>query len=198
MEPLFKIITGYMSGIVTIIAAIVYLRAIIQGKVHSNRVTWGIWTLVTFLICIYYYQTVGLVSSIWVSVAYFFGTALTFIALLKYAKSGEWTWVEKIALVGVFITVILRIIFNSPIVALSLTMLIDAIGAIPLIMTVYIDSSADYGPAWLIGFISNFANLFAVEKWDFSNAGYPVYMVILTLTVTVLIYFPRFLRKEIY
>ena len=196
MDLLFKTIVGYTAGTITIIAALIYLRAIIKGKVHSNKLTWGVWSLVTLMICVYYYQTVGLVSSIWVSIAYFFGTLLTFILLLKYGDKGQWTWVEKMALMGVAIVFFLRIVFNSPIIALALTMLIDAIGAIPLIVTIYKDSKSDYRLAWLLGLTSNIVNLFAVEKWDFSNAGYPIYMVALTLTVTVLLYFPNFLRTE--
>ena len=196
MDLLFKTIVGYTAGTITIIAVLLYLRAIIKGKVHSNKFTWAVWSLVTLMICVYYYQTVGLVSSIWVSIAYFFGTLLTFILLLKYGGKGQWTWVEKMALIGVVVTLFFRIIFNSPIIALALTMLIDAIGAIPLIVTVYKDSTSDYRLAWLLGLTSNVVNLFAVEKWDFGNAGYPIYMVVLTLSVTVLLYFPNFLRNK--
>ena len=196
MDLLFKTIVGYTAGAITIIAVLVYLSAIIKGKVHSNKLTWAVWSLVTLMICVYYYQTVGLVSSIWVSIAYFFGTLLTFILLLKYGGKGQWSWVEKMALTGVFITLFFRIIFNSPLIALALTMLIDAIGAIPLIVTVYKDFKNDYRLAWLLGLTSNIVNLFAVEKWDFGNAGYPIYMVALTLTVTVLLYFPNFLRTK--
>lgn len=187
---------GYIGGVFTIIACISYIKAIIVGKVQSNRVTWGIWVLVTGLISLYYYQTNGLVSSIWVSIAYFIGTTITFVLLLMYSHKGYWTLVEKIALVGVVIVFIFRIILNSsPIFALSLTMVIDIIGAIPLVVAVYKDSTIDYKFAWFLGLISNIINIFAVEKWDYNNAGYPIYMVILTFTVTILLYFPNFLRK---
>lgn len=187
--------TGYFSGTVVALAAILYARAIISGKVQSNKVTWFVWIFVTGMICLSYYKENGLVTSIWVSIAYFLGTLLTFILLAFFARKGEWSLIEKLCLAGVFMIIILWTITGSALLALNLTMAVDIVGAIPLLITVYKDSRADYAPAWLLGLIGNLINLFAVERWNWSNASYPVYMVILMLSMTLLVYFPKFLRK---
>ena len=189
-------IIGYLSGVVLFIGLVFYLVAIYKGKASSNRVTWGVWILVNALFCASYYASVGLVASIWVPLVYLVGTLLIFIFLLRYGKPGYWEWSDKAALIGVFIILIFWFIFRSPLATLTFTLLIDIIGAIPLIHTVWKDPKTDYGPAWYLGFIANALNLFAVEKWDYANAIYPVYLTILTLTVSLLIAFPKVFHKK--
>ncbi|KKR28198.1 MAG: hypothetical protein UT61_C0055G0003 [Candidatus Woesebacteria bacterium GW2011_GWA1_39_8] len=193
---IFGIIAGYVGAVILIISLFVYLFAIKKGKVTSNRVTWGVWILVNALFCASYYESVGLVSSIWVPLVYLISTIIIFLFLLAYGASGEWTWVEKVCLVGVGVILMLWIIFRAPLTTLTLTMMIDILGAIPLIVAVWKNPEIDYGPAWYFGFGANAINLLAIEHWDYANASYPLYLTILTLTVSVLIRFPRFLRTQ--
>jgi len=191
---LIQIIAGYVGTAILLIGMFVYLMAIIKGKVISNRVTWGVWVIVNALFCTSYYESVGFVSSIWTPLAYLIGTVFIFLFLLKYGKSGQWTWVEKWCLLGTGVILILWMILKSPLITLTLTMFIDIIGAIPLIITVWKDPAADYGPAWYFGFGANLVNLLAIEHWDYANLSYPLYLTVLTFTVAILIRFPHFLR----
>ena len=187
-----KSLAGYFGGTVLFVGFIVYFKAIAQGRVTSNRVTWGVWMLVQILFVISYYQSVGLVTSIWVPIVYLFGTVLIFISLLKYSGKGSWSWIEKIALISVIIISAIWFITESSLVALTLTLIIDTIGAIPLVMTVWRDPNADYAPAWYLGFISNALNLFAIEKWDYANAVYPIYLTVVTFTVASILKFRQY------
>src|SRR3990167_8290819 len=164
---IFGIIAGYVGAVILIISLFVYLFAIKKGKVTSNRVTWGVWILVNALFCASYYESVGLVSSIWVPLVYLISTIIIFLFLLAYGASGEWTWVEKVCLVGVGVILMLWIIFRAPLTTLTLTMMIDILGAIPLIVAVWKNPEIDYGPAWYFGFGANAINLLAIEHWDY-------------------------------
>jgi hypothetical protein len=189
-----EMLAGYLGGAILTTGLVVYLLAIAKGKASSNRVTWGIWILINALFCFSYYEANGLVASIWVPLVYLLGTVAVFLFLLKFGQPGYWTWVEKTALIGVAVIMVLWFMYQSPIATLTFTLLIDILGAIPLIATVWKDPSADYAPAWYFGFAANTFNLFAIEQWDYANASYPLYLVILTLTVSVLVGFPKFLR----
>lgn len=192
MSEIHQVAAGYAGSTVCLVAMAVYIAAIIKGKVHSNRVTWGVWIPVTAMLVVTYWQTNGLVASMWVPVVYFVGTVLTYIALRIFAEKGEWTWVERFGLVGAGIAIALWVAFHSGILGLTLTLIVDTIGSIVIVKTVYKDAKAEYLPAWIIGFAGNSVNLFAVERWDYANAAYPIYMVALTGTVTVLAGFPKF------
>ena len=190
-------ISGYAAGVILTIGLVIYLVAIVMGKVSSNRVTWGIWILVNILLFFSYYELNGIVTSIWVPLVYLFGVVAIFLFLLKFGEPGYWSWVEKVALVGVSLIFILWFIYQSPLATLTFTLLIDILGAIPLIVTVWKNPRADYAPAWYLGFVANVLNLFAIEQWDYANASYPIYLALLTLIVATLIRFPLFLRPHV-
>lgn len=187
---------GYISGFLCIAAFIMYLKQVQKGRVSSNKVAWGIWTIVSGLLCISYYETVGFVNNIWVSLAYFVGVLLIFLALCIRSKENSWGMVEKISLVGVFITLIIWLVYKSPLIALTSIMIIDLLGAVPMIMNAYKNPASEHAPSWYMGFSANFVNLLAVEKWDYANATYPIYLTLVTLCVALLTHFPRFLRSR--
>ena len=197
---LIKPISGYVASILLVIALIMYLRAVLHGKVYSNKVTWGVWVIVNFMLSFYYYQTVGLVNTIWVSLVACIGSVAIFVSLVIYGKKGQWTWLEKVILVAVGIILVLKIILDSSIIALTLTILTDAIGSVPLIVTVYKDPKSEYGPSWYMGLIAHSLNLVAVNRWDYANTAYPIYFVLLMITVSFLIRFPlsNSSRKKMY
>ena len=186
-----KLLMGYLGGSILFVGFIVYLRAIVRGAVTSNRVTWGVWVLVQALFAASYYESVGFVSSIWIPLVYLLGTFLVFIFLLKYGNRGYWSWVEKGSIIGVFLILLLWYIYQSSLTALTLTLFIDILGAIPLVVTVWKNPTADYAPAWYFGFASNTLNLFAIEKWDYANAVYPTYLALMTLVISILLALPR-------
>ena len=187
-----RLLAGYVGGVTCIVALVIYLQAILRGKASSNRTTWGVWIFVTAFLGIYYYQTVGFANTIWVSFSYFVGTLMVFIFLLLFTEKGQWTWVEKTAVVCLVITLVLYAMFHlQPIMALYLTMFVDLVGTIPLVQAVYNDPRTEHGPAWYLGLFANVINLLAVEKWDYPNAGYPIWLLLMTLTVSVLIRFPK-------
>lgn len=187
---------GYTASIILVVGLIIYLRAILKGKVTSNRVTWGVWTLVNLLFVSSYYTSVGLVSSMWVGLAYVFGTAMIFIFLMRYGKEGYWTWVETTSITAVIAISVVWFVTRSPFAVLILTLCIDVLGAIPLFVALWKNPRADYGPAWYLGFLANFLNLLAIEKWDYVNAIYPLYLTVLTLIVSTLIFRGRFLGSN--
>lgn len=181
-----KELAGYTSGIITIVALIVYLWAILNHRVESNKAAWGIWTIVTGMILLAYYDSVGFVDNIWVSIAYFFGVLLVFLMLNIYSKKETWTWVEKFSLVGVAIISIIWCVYKSSELALFLTLGIDLLGALPIILSTYRNPKGEFALAWYLGFIANTINLMAVEKWDLINALYPIYLASMTLIVAIL------------
>jgi hypothetical protein len=178
---------GVISSGITLIAGIVYMTAAFKGKVESNKVTWAVWTPVTIMLAFGYWQANGWTSSIWVPIMYVFVTFFTFLALQIGGKGGQWTWVEKSALWGAAIVIILWAIFHSGVLGMTLTLLVDLIGAIVIIISAYKHPEGEYPLGWYLGWLGNAINLFAIEKWDYSNAVYPLYLFFLTLIVSVLV-----------
>ncbi len=191
MNHSVQIIIGYVGGIVNIIAGIVYVYYIYKGKITSSIVGWGIWSLLTGIVAINYFLENGLVASVWVNFAYFISAVAAFIMLLIKVPNFSWSWIEKTTLVGVALTLVFWILFNNPIINLTCALIIDILGASLIAYVVYKDPSAEIGLPWYLGFLSNLINLFAVEYWNYSNAAYPIYLLIMTFIISTLVMFPR-------
>jgi hypothetical protein len=182
---------GTIGTALVLIAGVVYLLAAVRGKVYSNKVTWGVWTPVTAMVAYSYYQVNGWVPSLWVLVAYAVVTALTFIALHFAGKGGEWTWVEKTVLPAAGVVIILWAIFHSGSLGMYLTLLLDVIGAIPLVVSAYKHPEGEYPLGWYLGFAGNAVNMLAVGAWSFDSAVYPAYLFVLTLVISILVTLPK-------
>jgi len=81
-----------------------------------------------------YYQTVGPVSTLLELVACFVGTVVIFACLCLKGMKGEWTWVEKICVTAVIVTLGSWTLFQ-PVTLMTLTLTIDIFGAVPLIVS---------------------------------------------------------------
>lgn len=189
--------TGYIGGILVLLSCLLYMWSIVKGKTVSNKVTWGVWTLVTALTLFTYYGTNGLASSIWTLVAYLIGTLCIFVLLLLYAQGGQWTWLERFVIVGVVATVVAWVLFRSSELAMTLVLIVDILGSLLVVKYAFKSPSGEYGPAWYLAFIGNLVNLIAIAKWDYNNAVYPLYLTVLTVTVSILVAFPTLFRRKI-
>jgi len=189
---MFEIMTvaGMMAGALSLVAFIPYILAILKKETVPNQATWFIWTIVGLMLGTSYYSS-GAQHTIWVPISYIIGPFVTFLFSLKYGEKG-WTRFDKGCLVGTVFSLIFWLIFQSPLIALSINLFIDALGALPTVRKSYYLPESEDRLAWTLFFLGNLLNLFAVEHWIFSIAAYPIYMFVGSGAITLLIYFrPR-------
>ena len=186
---------GMVAGILTLLSFIPYIISILRKKTRPNRASWFIWTVVGFM-CGASYYSAGASHTICVPVSYMIGPFFTAILSLKYGEGG-WTRFDRGCLLVAGASLGLWWVFNSPLVALVINLIIDFMGALPTIRKSYYEPEKEDKTAWAMGFMGNTANLFAVERWSFAIAVYPVYMFIGCGIITALIFFrPRGQKRE--
>jgi len=181
------VVAGKVAGIVSLIAFIPYILAILRGETKPNRATWWIWTIVGFMLGASYFSS-GAKHTIWVPVSYIIGPFTVAILSIKYGEGG-WTRFDRYCLFGTGMSVILWWIFSSPLIALLINLFIDFLGALPTIRKAYHKPESENHIAWILFFGGNIINLFAVEKWTFTIAVYPIFMFLLSglIAITILI-----------
>jgi len=91
---------------------------------------------------------------------------------------------DKIVFGGCAITVLVWFVTGSPLVGLIMIMITDILGGIPTLRHSYYVPYEESKLAWILGFSANTLNLFAVEKWDFAHAAYPVYLFLMVGAIT--------------
>lgn len=189
---MFEITTifGWLAGIVGFAAFIPYIFAILRGKTTPNRATWIIWTVVS-TVSLFSYGASGAEHTIWYPIS---DALAPFIILLLSIKQGEggWTQLDRGCLVTAGIGVFFWWLFGSALLGLCMSLLADAMGAIPTMIKVYQRPKSEDRNAWAMTFIAVVLNLGAVENWhSFSILVYPIYMLISMGIITMLIWFPR-------
>ncbi len=182
-------VAGRAAGLLSLAAFVPYILAILRGETRPNRATWWIWTLVGFMLGASYYAS-GASHTIWVPVSYTVGPLVTAGLSVKYGEGG-WTRFDRACVLGVAASLVLWWVLRSPIVALVINLWIDFMGALPTIRKSYLEPDGEDRAAWALFFVGNAANLFAVERWVFAIAVYPIYMFVASGTITALVLRPR-------
>lgn len=182
-------VAGKVAGIVAFIAFVPYILATLRRKMTPNRATWWIWTVVGFMLGASYYSS-GADHTIWVPVSYFIGPLAVSIIAIRYGEGG-WTWFDRGCLFVSGVGVVLWWIFNSPLSALLINLSIDFVGGLPTARKVYYKPRSESSVAWTLTFTANAINMFAIERWVFAIAVYPIYMVIGSGLITTLIFVRR-------
>lgn len=191
--PDITAVVGKVAGIVSLVAFIPYILAILWGETKPNRATWWIWAVVGLMLGASYYSS-GANHTIWVPVSYIIGPFVTAILSIKYGVGG-WTRFDRNCLLGAGVSAVLWWMFNSPLTVLLINLFIDSMGALPTIRKVYHEPESEDSTAWVLSFVANTINLFAVERWTFKIAIYPMYMFTTCGLLTALIFIKRKHKK---
>jgi len=185
VTPDARVIAGLLAGVVGAVAFVRYLRATFRGTTKPNRATWWILTVVGFLLAASYYAS-GARQTMWLPVSYALCPLVTAIVSLKHGEGG-WTPFDRACLLGAGISVVLWWLCRSPLVALLINLFIDFVGLLPTIRKSYQRPASEDRIAWMIGLLASIINLFAVERWAFALAVYPLYMALGNGVIAVLL-----------
>lgn len=167
---------GILAGILALAGYIPYIISILQGKTQPNRATWFIWTIIGGLLA-FSYIAEGDQHSIWLPLGYFFGPLITAILSLRYGYA-TWTKLDTFCIVAAIISIVPWVLSDNATFTLIINVFIDSIGAIPTLVKTYKEPETEDFTAWLIFFIANTMQLFAISTWSLP-AIYPIYLFFL-------------------
>jgi len=191
MEFDIKQLLGIIAGIIAFLAYVVYVISIVRGKSKPNRATWWIWAFMGLVLALSY-KFSGADNTVWVPYMEFFGPLTIAILSIKYGEGGLKDRTDLFCLFGAIISVILWIVFDSPVVALVTNLAIDSFAIIPTIKKSYLRPEGEDFWAWFGTGLADGLNMFAVERFTFAILVYPIYMLVSDL----IIIFILLLRKK--
>ena len=175
MSNLYEIL-GIIAGILALVGYIPYIYTTVRGKTRPNKATWIIWTVIGGLIA-FSYLFEGDKNTIWLPLGYFIGPLIVAILSFRYGYS-KWSKLDIACLVVGALSIIPWIILDNAIFTLLINVFIDATGAVPTLVKTYFEPETEDLTAWLIFFVANTLEVFAIEQWNLA-AIYPLYLFIL-------------------
>lgn len=179
-------LAGQLAGLLVLIAYAPYVLGTVRGTTKPNRATWFIWSVVCIIIAASYWKA-GAENSIWVPLLNAFGTTLIALLSLKYGEGG-WTRLDKACLLASGISLVLWWLSGNPVIALTINIIIDAIGAVPTVVKTYRDPKHESRGAWMVWLAAYLVNLFAIGSWTYAIAAYPIYLFVQALVMVSLTY----------
>jgi len=179
-------ILGVIAGILSFSAYVLYIVSTLQGKTKPNRATWWILTLVGLMIAMSYYAG-GARDTMWVALSYVLGPAIIAVLSLKYGE-GRWERLDQVCLTGALISALIWYLSESALTVLLVNILMDFIGLVPTIKKSYLRPEGENRTAWTLESFAGLLNMFAIERWTFAIAFYPMYLLILNMTITTLLF----------
>lgn len=173
-----------IAGIIFLIGFAPYITAVLRKKARPVKVTWFIWAS---LDCI---TLVGMYAKEAVNGQIFFatiGATIVFILSVKFGMPG-WTKADKWCLVGGIFGIILWILFDNPVFAIVVSLVVGFIGSIPTFVSAWDNPSNEDRTAWTIFFISCVVAMIAIPQWTLEDAAQPITFTIIETTMMYILY----------
>lgn len=192
----WQAVIGIVAGFLSLVGFVPYLVTICQEKTRPNRATWWIWAIVGIILSTSYYSS-GATHTLWVPVCSAIGHLLIAILALKYGEGG-WNRFDRACFLGAGISLFLWWRFSSPLIALSINILIDFLGALPTIKKSYHEPKTEDPLTWMMFLAAHTLNLFAIKNWSFALSAYPLYLFSVTSIIVALLLRPKMRVQPIF
>lgn len=180
---------GITAGVLTLVAAVSYIRSTIRGETKPERGAFIIWGI-TGTIALFAYWADGAEDSLWLVVGDFI-VAITMVLLALKFGYGWHLRRHAAAFLVAGLGLALWAITDQPFLALLCSAAIDAVGVVLVMLKSYeAPWTEEYGP-WAMYVAAGTLSFVAVGKLDASLLFYPAYITISTVCIIVAIFLGR-------
>jgi len=181
----WQTVVGRIAGVISLLGFLPYVVAVLRRKARPNRATWLIWTAVGGLLFASYDASAG-GSARWVPLSDALGPLMIAVLSLRYGEGG-FTRFDRGCLMLAAVSVVAWALTGSALVALAINLFIDLLGALPTMRKAYADPASESALTWRIFLFGNVLNLLAIQRWNVGSAAYPIYVVLVSGIVNVLL-----------
>lgn len=160
---------------------LIYCIKTIKGEVKPNKITWLFWSVPLITVTAQYLE--GMIT--WASLTVFMSGFAPFLIFLSSFINPKSYWkLEKfdyMLSVGIIIFLIFWAISQNIFFAIIFSIIADALASIPTLKKAYYFPETETVWPFLVGFINSTLSLFIMERYDFIEMAFPVYLVFVCL-----------------
>jgi hypothetical protein len=177
---------------VNLIGGAWYARIVLQAQAQPNPISWTIWSLTGWIaVGGQLAEGVGPEVLLTVTVA----AIPTIIAVMSIAarwvlRNGSFAPITRLDVACGLMSILTLVVWwatASGIVAIALSIAIDAVPAVPVIRQALRMPSSDHPSIWLGGMVSAIITLLTLDNYAFVNAGFALYFLTLCTVMTILL-----------
>ncbi len=181
-----KLWLGVLALVLNLAGYIPYYRDILRHKVRPQRITWGIWSILTIIVAVNQVKNGGGYSSLFFISATML-VLVTFLLSLKFGMGGA-SRLDKLCLVLALGLMIYWVGLRDYRLSTLIAVTIDGLGAAPTVVKTYHHPETENYIAWAAAAAGGFLSLFAIPKMFWILIIYPVYVIVMNCTIVAVKY----------
>lgn len=184
-SPIVLTVFGLLSGILSVLCYVPYIRGILKGHVKPERASWLIWSVLT-VIGFFSNAALGTTHSLWLPGVQGIGVVIVFLLSIKHGYGG---FLRRDVLTLIASGMVLGIWYftKQPILAVYLTTCIDAMGGYLTVIKSYEKPDTETPITWAISAVAGLFALLSVGRLDAALLAYPLYIFLINGAVVVAI-----------
>lgn len=172
-----------ISNVLTLVAALPYLRETISGKARPRLASWFVWTALTGIGAVASYSQHQIPTAIFSAVCSL--QCLAIVALgFKYGDRKLET-LDVVALGGASAGLIALALLKAPAWAVAITITTDLIGGLPTIKHSWVRPGEETALTYILNALGSGATLLVANFHIFTAFGYPLYLFLFDALVSV-------------
>lgn len=174
---------GLISGFLSIVTYIPYLRDIFRLKTKPERATWFIW-LVLSVIAFFAQLAEGATHSLWLVGVQTCGVLIIFLLSIKFGVGGL-VRRDVLALSAAGVGLLLWYYTNNATLGLLIAIVVDAVGASLTIAKAYKEPESETMSTWILSGTAGIFATLAVGSFDYVLLAFPVYVILINYAVVL-------------
>ena len=184
-------LAGTVATILSVIAFIPYIIAIMRNKTRPSGASWWTWSILAFITVVSSRASGApwqvLILPMWL------GISQLGVAILSIKRGdNNWDLLNKACVGSALVGMGLWLVTGNPLIALSISIVTDFMASIPNFRHVWKNPEQENWMGWTLGFGSAILEIFAVQHWSLAESGWAVYFLINMGTVLILVSRPMF------
>jgi hypothetical protein len=185
IQQIFLIVSSILAGI----SPIIYAYEILKGKAQPHRTTRLVLLIITALAFSSLIAQNNKVA-VWLAGVDLVQSTIIFILSLKYGE-GKWAKMDFLCLGIAGIGILVWQITSNPLLGLYAAILADFTGISPTLVKTYKRPESESWIYFFIGSIACAFNLAATKEFTIQNISYPLYLMLINLTIVLLVLRPK-------
>jgi fermentation-respiration switch protein FrsA (DUF1100 family) len=180
-----RVTAGEAAAVITLLAGVPYLYAIVRGRVRPARVSWLIWTALG-VVSFVSQQAAGATDSLWLTAGQVAVTGSIFVLSLFRGRPG-WTRLDVYALVLATVGVLGWQLSTVPAIALASVIFADSMGVAVTVRKAAADPRSESATSFGMQMVGSCFGIAAVGAWDATLLAFPVYLALAQGLITAVI-----------
>jgi len=182
-----KEVFAILGAVIVLFCTVPYILDVVKRKTRPNIVTWVIWTVLIGIGAAALFANHD-DNAAWLLVGDAVATFAVVIVGFKYGTA-KLDRFDLVCFIGAIVGVLLWLVFDSPIIAIVATIVIDLVGTIPTVRHSYRHPEEETSITFALGAIATIFTLLSLSEYAFSAWIYPAYLLCSNGLLFVIIYF---------